>query len=158
MIRTLLFLLSFSGTALAQTPASVAEPRITLGWTTFLDEGPIDHFVSGGSVRFYISSRVGIEPEVLYLKGPGTDRDVTFIPHVTFDFGRTPRRSFYVTGGVGFLRQSQTSPFRFTSTEWTTSGGIGMKYFLTDRLFIAPEFRIGFEPILRATGSIGFKF
>jgi hypothetical protein len=38
------------------------------------------------------------------------------------------------------------------------SGGVGIKFFLTDNIFFAPEFRLGFEPILRATVSFGVTF
>ena len=159
ILRTLLVSVLFSTVACAQTRTIIKEPKITLGWTTFIDEAPIDHLVAGGSVRFYVTRRIGIEPELLYLKGPHDDRDLTFMPHFTYDFGNSKRRIPYVTVGAGFLHHSdKIGLLKFTHTEWTVSGGVGIKVFLTDKIFFAPEFRMGFEPIVRATGSIGFVF
>ena len=153
MLRTLVIFMALSGIAYAQ------EPKLTLGWTTFLDEDPIDHLVAGGSMRFYVTPRMGIEPEFLYMRGPRQDRDITFIPHFTYDFGNSLRRVPYVTGGMGVMRHTDmVGTGKYTNTEWTVSGGVGMKFFLTEKVFIAPEFRMGFEPILRATASIGFVF
>ena len=38
------------------------------------------------------------------------------------------------------------------------TGGIGIRLFLTDRIFIAPEARIGFAPLLQPTIALGFAF
>jgi hypothetical protein len=36
--------------------------------------------------------------------------------------------------------------------------GAGAKIFLTNRLFVAPEARFGWEPIVRLGGRIGWVF
>jgi len=160
MLRTVALILLMSGMACGQQGRTIIiEPKLTLGWTTFIDEDPIDHLVGGGSVRFYVSRRVSIEPELLYLKGPGDDRDITLIPHVTYDFGNSLRAIPYLTAGVGLLHHRDIIGVRrFTNNEWAVSGGAGIKLFLTDNIFVAPECRMGFEPIFRATASIGFVF
>ena len=57
------------------------------------------------------------------------------------------------------MRHSQDiGRIRFTDKEWVGNGGVGVKSFLTPRLFVAPEFCVGFETIFRAAGSIGFTF
>ncbi len=45
---------------------------------------------------------------------------------------------------------------------WTNSlsagvGG-GAKIAITEKLFIAPEFRVGLEPLVRAMVSVGYRF
>jgi hypothetical protein len=135
------------------------EIKATAGWVGFIDESWINHKIVGGSARFYLTPRVGLEPEVLYMIGPGSDRDVTLIPHVSFDFLVREMIRPYVIGGAGWMHHSQKiGPIRFTNNEWVGNGGVGVKFFLTPGLFVAPEFRIGFETILRAAASIGFTF
>ena len=36
--------------------------------------------------------------------------------------------------------------------------GRGVRLFLTERLFIAPDIRMGFYPILQSTVGIGYRF
>jgi hypothetical protein len=65
----------------------------------------------------------------------------------------------YIIGGAGWMHHSQKiGPIRFSNNEWVGNGGVGVKFFFTPRLFVAPEFRIGFETILRAAASFGFTF
>ena len=135
------------------------EIRVTGGWVGFIDEDWLDHAAFGGSFRYYLTRRVSIEPEVLYMMGPGADRDVSVIPHLGFDFrpGRQVRP--YIIGGAGLLHHRDEFNFRkFTDNEWTVNGGFGVKMFLTPKMFIAPEFRLGLETTLRAAGSVGFVF
>jgi len=158
-VRRIVFLiLLFTVSAEAQQKPR-PEIKVTAGWVGFIDEDWIDHTVVGGSARIYLTTRLGVEPEVLYMIGPGSDRDVTVIPQLSFDFGAREKVRPYLIGGVGWMHHSQKiGPIRFTNNEWVGNGGVGAKFFFTPRLFVAPEFRIGFETILRATGSIGFTF
>jgi hypothetical protein len=158
MKLAILLMLSFAATAGAQQKPR-AEIKATTGWVGFIDEDWIDHFVIGGAVRYYLTPRIGIEPEVLYMIGPGSDRDVTLIPHISFDFLSRPKVRPYLIGGAGLLHHSEKfGPLKFSHNEWVGNGGVGVKFFVTPALFVAPEFRMGFETIFRAAGSIGFVF
>jgi hypothetical protein len=88
------------------------------------------------------------------------DIDLHFMPNVVFDFTRRELRfQPYAIGGVGLERHRElTGIGYYWSNSWTASAGIGAKIFLTDRLYVAPEFRLGLEPIVRITGSIGYVF
>ena len=153
-----LLILLLAASAQAQTKPR-PEIKATAGWVGFIDESWINHKVVGGSASFYLTPRVGFEPEVLYMIGPGSDRDVTLIPHVSFDFLARRMVRPYVIGGAGWMHHSQKiGPIRFSNNEWVGNGGVGVKFFLTPTLFVAPEFRIGFETILRAAASIGVTF
>jgi Outer membrane protein beta-barrel domain len=156
--RTVFLILLFALSAEAQQKPR-PEIKATAGWIGFIDEDWVDHTTVGASARFYLTTRIGVEPEVLYMIGPGSDRDVTLIPHVTFDFMSREKVRPYVIGGVGLLHHSQKiGPIRFADNEWVGNGGLGVNFFLTPRLFVAPEFRMGFETIIRAAGNIGFTF
>jgi hypothetical protein len=84
-VRTFLVILLFAASAHAQQKPR-PEIKATAGWVGFIDESWINHTVIGGSARYYLTPRVGVEPEILYMIGPGSDRDVTLIPHISFDF------------------------------------------------------------------------
>jgi len=158
MKLTTFVILLFAAAAEAQQKPR-PEIKATAGWVGFIDEAFIDHGVVGGAIRYYITPRVGIESEVLYMAGPGSDRDFTLIPHVSFDFLRRQKVQPYVIGGAGWLHHSQKfGPLKFSNNDWVVNGGVGVKVFITPRLFVAPEFRLGFETTVRATGSIGFVF
>jgi hypothetical protein len=150
--------LAFASVAAAQgTPRP--ELRITSGWTGFIDESWIDHTAIGGSVRYYLTPRLGIEPEVMYLVGPGSDRDITVIPHLTVDFNPGGAVRPYFIGGAGLLRfQQGVGTGLYTAKTWVVNGGFGVRIPLGSRIFVAPEARIGYETLLRFSGSFGFTF
>lgn len=135
------------------------ELRGTFGYSAFADDSLLHHSVAGGSMRIYITRRFSVEPELLYMYRSKADQDVIFTPHVAFDFaGSNGRIKPYVIGGVGVLRhRSITGRGSFSSNSWSAGGGIGVKIFITKRIFISPEARLGWEPFLRVTGSIGCR-
>ena len=45
----------------------------------------------------------------------------------------------------------------FTSSEATASGGIGARIALGSHVFVAPEFRLGWEPETRIAVTIGIR-
>lgn len=148
-----------------------AEVKGTVGGSTFGD-GEVPHGVFGGSVRFYVTRRLSVEPEFLYMYHSRNDKDFIFQPNLAFDItDPTGRFVPYVIGGAGVLHHRARfvgtdlstfppRPFdvRISSTTWTASVGAGVKIFVTDRVFIAPEARVGREPTLRGTFSVGYVF
>jgi hypothetical protein len=148
-----------------------AEIKLTVGAAGFTaDQGSIPHGVAGAAVRIYVTPRVSVEPEFLYLRNSPNDQDYLFQPSVAYDL-TDPRERIvpYVIGGIGVLhhrsqffgvdfvtRQPRVFDTSFTSA--AVSAGAGVKIFLTNRLFIAPEGRVGWQPSLRGTISIGFVF
>jgi hypothetical protein len=106
-----------------------------------------------------------VEPEFFYLYKDSTDRDIGFQANVAWDFGKPGGKTVpYVVAGIGILQ----SRFKFdagngllnefTTTEGVVSGGFGVKVYFKDRWFVAPEFRLGFETIARATVSFGYSW
>ena len=109
----LLFALGSTQPARAQStdrPLPVVE--FHTGWTGFADDATIDHAAFGGTGRFYLSPRVSVGPEITYLRGPRTDRDLMVTGNVTFDLlrpraGRQPRVSPFLIAGAGIERHSE---------------------------------------------------
>ena len=167
-----LFLLAALSPLSAQEPQELTPPKVEAkviaGAANFGEDLP--HGFVGGAVRFYVTKRLSIEPEYLYLRHSKDDQDQLFQPNVAYDFS-DPRKRFVVYGiaGVGVLRHKGRflgndfvtgAPVLFDTsfTTWTASVGGGVKIFLTDRFFVAPEVRVGREPSVRGTINVGYVF
>lgn len=148
-----------------------AEIKLTVGAAGFgTDQGSIPHGLAGGSVRIYVTRRFSVEPEFLYLRNSPDDQDYIIQPNVAYDLAEPTKRIVpYLIGGVGAIHHNgrffgvdfvtrQPRVFDTSFTSWTASGGAGVKIFLTKRLYIAPEARVGREPSVRGTVSIGYVF
>jgi hypothetical protein len=155
-----LALLLWASPAFGESLAGVMELRGTVGYSNFLDEDPLHHLVTGGSARFFVTNRIAVEPEFLFMYRSSRDIDFQVIPNVVFEFtNREWRFQPYAIGGVGLQRHRElTGTGYYWSNSWTGTAGIGAKIFLSDRLYVSPEFRLGLEPIVRITGSIGYVF
>lgn len=145
------------------------EVKATVGASDFGDDdGSIPHAVVGGSVRFYVTRRLSVEPELLYMRHSPEDEDFVFTPSVAYDLTAPTKKVVpYLVAGVGAVRHRGRAfgadfdtgqPFVVdtSGTTWSAGFGAGVKIFLTDRLFVAPEGRIGREPTLRGTISVGY--
>ena len=129
----------------------------SIGLASFVDDSADNHLLTGGSVRFYFSRRFSIEPEFLYLRRDSRHSDIVLMPNFVYDFGGS-RVVPYVTGGIGLMRTSDRFLFRNTNTEIGASGGFGVKIYINDRWFVAPEARLGWEPHLRVSAGIGYTW
>jgi Outer membrane protein beta-barrel domain len=160
---------SLSAQQSAQLSRPKVEAKVLFGSAVFVNEDVERKFV-GASVRAYVTKRFSIEPEYLYLRYSENDQDHLFQPNVAFDF-TDPRGRFvfYGIAGAGVIHHKGRfsgndfvtgAPILFDTsfTTWTASAGAGVKIFPTKRLFIAPEVRLGREPGLRATISVGYVF
>lgn len=167
-------LLLFCSPALAQnqeSPRPKAEIRLTGGASGFTsDDGRIAHVIGGGSFRVYVTRRVSVEPEFLYMRNSPNDQDYLTQVSAAYDFADSGNRFVpYVVAGAGVLRHrseffgrdfvtGEPRVFDASYTSFAASAGAGVKLFLTKRLFIAPEGRIGYQPSVRATVSVGYVF
>jgi Outer membrane protein beta-barrel domain len=133
------------------------------GYAGFVDEDWIDRTMIGGGGRVFVTRRIAIGPEFVYLKGANSEHDLTLTGNVTIDLLReeptASRRVVpYIAAGGGYLRQTtQVGTGPFTSSQGTVSGGVGARIALGKTFFIAPEFRMGFEPEVRIGITIGFR-
>jgi hypothetical protein len=139
------------------------------GSTGFIDEELFaqDHAIVGGAVRFGISPRVTLGPEVSYMVGPGSDRDLFVTGNLWFDVVRPRRHGFTVTPflviGAGLMRHSETfgGPVHydeFSCIGVALTGGGGVRFRLANRWYVAPEVRLGWEPHVRLSVSAGYDF
>ena len=68
----------------------------------------------------------------------------------------------YLVAGAGVLHSHFKFPGaleeEFSSNEFTGGGGVGVRIRVGDRFWIGSEVRVGWEPIIRATVSVGYTF
>jgi hypothetical protein len=143
----------------APRPAPVVEG--SLGWAGFGDEGIIHHTLLGAGARYYLSRRFSIGPELQYMIGPDSDRDLVLTGNVVFDVlaptADRPRRTtpYLVAGGGLFRHSDRFGNDRFSSTEGAFTAGVGVRGWVSDRVFLALDARLGWEPHLRLAGTVG---
>ena len=148
-------------------PAAIVEAVV--GQSGFIDEA-WDYFGTiGGGLRVFVTPRLAIGPEVAYLSGELDASNLTVTANMTFDIvpddGRRRVVPYLVAGG-GYLRQKtlvgggpgSTALVPFTSSEGTMSAGVGARIALGSHMFVAPEFRLGWEPETRIAVTIGMRF
>jgi hypothetical protein len=141
------------------SPSAAAE--IIGGYAGFVDDATIDHAVLGGSARIYLSPRISVGPELVYMRGPGFDRDLIVTGNLTFDVRPSAGRTvvpFLVIGGGYFRHSDRFGSTTFSSGEGAVTGGGGARIRLTDRVFALGEFRLGWEPHYRVTGGVGVNW
>ena len=154
-----------AGVAHAQTARPPAAFDVNAGLATFTDEDPVEHFSIGAAPRFYVSPRVSVGPEFVYMIGPGEDRDFFLTGNVWFDFVEPPasgvnRVTPYLVGGVGVMLHRDflhNEGVKWFHKEVGFSGGFGVRVAVTERWYVAPEVRLGSELHARLTGAIGFR-
>jgi hypothetical protein len=143
----------------APRPAPVVEG--SLGWAGFGDEGLIHHTLVGAGARYYVSRRFSIGPELQYMVGPDSDRDLIVTGNIVFDVlaptADRPRRTtpYLVAGGGLFRHSDRFGSETFSSTEGAFTAGVGIRGWASDRVFLAIDARLGWEPHLRLAGTVG---
>lgn len=128
------------------------------GYAAFLDESPIEHFTAGLSWQWRLSPRVTVGPEFVFMRGPGSDRDLFFTGKIVVEAAPAARASLYIVADGGLmLFHSDFLMDSFWVKEGAVSFGSGVRIRLTDRLYISPEVRIGWEPHVRGTIVVGWR-
>jgi hypothetical protein len=128
------------------------------GWAGFPDDSMIHHSTVGGSARFYATSRLSVGPEVVYMVGPGTDRDLFVTGNVTYEWpllisGRVPRVMPFVVAGGGYMRHRPQFG-TFISHSGAVVGGGGVRAGITDRVSAGVDLRLGWQLQLRVAGTV----
>jgi hypothetical protein len=121
--------------------------------------------VVGGAARWSLTPRLSIGPEVTYMRGPQDDRDLFVTGNVTFDLtpAAAPRSGLvvpYVLGGAGLFRHfDRFGPQRlgFASNEGAFTAGGGARVWVTPRIYVGAEARVGWEPHARLAGTVGVQ-
>jgi hypothetical protein len=129
----------------------------SIGATSFVDESAENHLHTGVAARFYLTRRFSVEPEFQYLYQSSRHSDTVLAGNLGWDF-RTGRVVPYVSGGLGWMRSSFGISPKFSSNEGFIQLGGGLKIYVTDAWFVAPDVRVGWEPHVRVSVGIGYTF
>ena len=127
------------------------------GWAGFADDGWLHHVTATAQARLRIAGGLKFAPEFSYMYRSAADRDLVFVPNLVYEFRRDSKVAPYLIGGVGILRHYEKHPcWSWASNGKTFGFGFGTKIFVSQRFYVAPEVRFGWEPFLRIGGSIGY--
>ena len=144
----------------AQTSAAIPAVTGTAGHADFLDEGRLGHSTFGGGLEWVLTRHIAVGPEILYMRGPGDDRDMFLVGVARF--GILPLRSrvapFVTAGGGWMIHSDDYAGMSYSSTEGAFILGGGVRINATSHVFIAPEFTIGWEPHMRYSVTVGIRF
>jgi hypothetical protein len=135
------------------------ELRGTFGVTSFVDDSSQNHSTFAPSVRYYFLPKLAAELEFQYLHLNRFHHDRVLLPSIVWDI-RRGRIVPYLSGGAGIGRtyNSFQASRGFISTEVFAQGGGGVKIYLDDHWYIAPEFKVGWELHARISGTIGYTW
>lgn len=149
------------GIAAAQNRPPLAA-EFAAGWVGFADDGIVSEAMAGGGARWYLSPRIAIGPEVIYVDGTNHSHLVV-TGNVTWDLFAPPNSrpgevTPFLVGGVGVFRTREsffTGPF--TSNEGAFTAGGGVRAPVSDRVFVGIDARIGWELHIRVNGVVGVQ-
>lgn len=158
----LALLFAIPGIAGAQErPRPAAE--FSAGWVGFADDGVVSEGMIGGTARWYVTPRLSLGPEALYISGQNHSHFV-LTGNAVFDLlspmnGRPRPVTPFVVVGAGMFQTRETflnGPF--TSTEGAFTAGGGVRARGGDHLTVGIDARIGWELHLRVNGFVGVQF
>ena len=147
----------------AQNTRGVAE--FSAGWIGFPDDGVlVSETPIGGAVRWHLTPRVSIGPEIVWISGRNHSH-LALTGNVTVDLlgptnGRPAPVTPFVVVGAGMFqtRESFVNGGNFTSTEGAFTAGGGIRANPTDRLTVGVDARLGWETHVRINGFVGVRF
>jgi hypothetical protein len=151
------------GAASAQTLEERPAPALEFlaGYAGFVDDATIDHSIVGAAARIYLTPRLAVGPELVYMRGPNWDRDLFLTGNLTFDVlpprnGRPRRVSPFLVAGGGFFQHSDRfGALGFTSYEGAFTAGGGVRGWISDRVYALADLRFGWELHSRVNAGVG---
>lgn len=132
------------------------------GSLLFPDDGIVNEGFVGANLRFYISPRVSVGPELAYITGVNHNH-LMLTGNLTYDFlspvAGKPRlvMPFVVAGGGIFQTHETFFNGPYTSHDGAFTAGGGVRAALGDRVTVGFETRVGWELHVRANGFVGIR-
>ncbi len=153
----------------------IFDARVLGGYALGIEDTPPHASIIGIAASARISDRWRLGVEILdaNLFGPYEYERRAWLVTPVFEWVFLPEAQFrpYMVFGFGFTqwRTLEPNPLHYfdptlAEFEWreqngvNLAGGLGLRFYLTKRLFVAPEIRIGLLPLLRITASVGYSF
>jgi hypothetical protein len=150
-------------TALAQDRPPTAVVELAAGALGFPDDGgTVNEGFIGGAVRFHLTPRISVGPEIAFVNGDGHSH-LMLTGNVTIDVigpdaGAPPKITPFVVMGAGLFQTSEHFRFdEFTHTEGSFTAGGGVRAAVGRRVTVGGEVRIGWELHLRYNALVGVR-
>ena len=132
--------------------------EVSGGYAGFVDDATVHHSVIGGAWMWQATPRISVGPEFVYMQGPRGDRDLFMTGKIVIQATPDAAASLYFVADGGVMLHRQELPRGpFWSREGAGSFGAGVRINVTDNVYVAPEIRIGWEPHVRATATVGWR-
>jgi len=134
--------------------------EFSAGWVGFADDGVVSEAMVGGAARWYLTPRLGVGPEFLYINGSNHSH-LVLTGNVTFDIlPETESRVIpFVVAGAGMFQTRETFlNGDFNTTEGAFTAGGGVRALVSDRVTVGIDARIGWELHVRVNGFVGVRF
>ena len=146
-----------------ETPRGAVE--FSAGWIGFPDDGAlVGETPIGGAVRWHLSPRVSVGPEIVWINGSNHSH-LMLTGNVTFDLlsptdGHPALVTPFIVVGGGMFRTTESfvNGGDFTSTEGAFTVGGGVRANPNDRITVGADARLGWETHIRVTGFVGVRF
>lgn len=131
---------------------------LSAGWVRFADDAIVNEGLVGAAARFYVSPRLSLGPELIYLNGSNHSH-LVITGNVTWDLPASFDRAVpFVVAGVGLFQTREDFPIgSFTSSEGAFTAGGGVRIRAGDRVMIGIDTRIGWELHVRANGVVSVR-
>lgn len=131
---------------------------LSAGWVGFADDGIVSEGLVGAAARFYVSPRLSLGPELVYLNGPNHSH-LVITGNVTWDLPVPSEAAVpFVVAGGGLFQTRQNFPSGpFTSSEGAFTAGGGVRVPAGDRVMIGVDTRIGWELHVRVNGVVSVR-
>jgi hypothetical protein len=152
--------------AMPDVAAAQGRPRpaaeVAVGWVGFADDGIVSESLVGAAGRWYLSPRIGIGPEIVYISG-NRHSHLVITGNLTWDCfapANAQRRGFtpfLVAGGGVFQTRESFVRGTFTSHDGAFTAGGGIRALIGDRIIVGLDARVGWEPHVRINGTIGVQ-
>ena len=159
MFATVLLLLCAASDAKAQErPAPAVD--LTAAWIGFADDSVVSEPGFGGALRWYVSPRIAIGPELLFMRGDSHNHFV-LTGNLTWDVlpqATHPAATPFLVVGAGMFQTHETFfDDAVTSSEGAFTAGGGIRSRLSDRVSVGVDARVGWELHIRIGGFVAIS-
>lgn len=160
-------LLGAASPAGAQSRGPVAVEAVT-GHAGYIDDVWDNRALIGALVKWHVTPRLAVGPEVLYQHGSSDDHELLVTGTATYDLvSDSDRRRVvpFIVAGAGLARRSSlvgqgpgtVGLVPYVTHEATASGGIGVRLAVAPSCYLSGDVRLGWEPERRVTVAFGWR-
>jgi hypothetical protein len=137
-------------------------PALDFGaaWIGFADDGVVSEGAIAGAARWYVSPRIAVGPELLYIRGDNHSH-LALTGNLTWDLlpeASRPTATPFLVVGAGLFQTRETFPSgNFTSTEGAFTVGGGVRSRVGNRVSVGVDARVGWELHVRVGGFVAVR-